>query len=68
MRPVGFWRLKENQRLFLQDFAKKVGIKSNEDWGKVTSAQLKKHGGFGLLREQKSVLYSLQDAFPGMKN
>lgn len=68
MRPVGFWRIKENQRSFLTEFAKQFGIKNNQDWGRVSTAKIKEHGGFGLLRENLTILKSLQNAFPGMKN
>lgn len=34
--PVGFWSMLENRSKWLQEIGKKLGVKKNEDWYKVS--------------------------------
>ena len=45
----GYWDFFENHKLFMDNVALQLGIKSMEDWYSVRIAQIKSKGGSGLL-------------------
>ncbi len=47
--PRGRWNSLANQRLFLDDLAKKLNITKQQEWYKITAAVLRQHGGNNLL-------------------
>lgn len=58
--------MQSNQREFLHDFAMKHNIRNPQDWGKITSRQVKHASGRGLLYKYNSSLYEcLKSAFSG---
>lgn len=68
-RCKGYWRNQANQRNFLENLARKLGIKDHRDWGKISRAQVYKHGGSGLLNHfNNSVFQTITKAFPGNKS
>jgi hypothetical protein len=48
-RANGFWNDIQNQRKFLFDVEKKLGIKSKEGWYSIKAKQVLKLGGHSLL-------------------
>jgi hypothetical protein len=44
-----YWEKKENQKLFMNEFSKQLGIESMDDWYKISQKQIIDHGGLGLL-------------------
>lgn len=64
-KPFGYWRKRENQVHFLEEFAKKYGIKKQQDWGNVRLPSIKKHGGGALLRIYRNNLRrTLERVYP----
>lgn len=62
----GYWKKKENQKLFLENFALSLGIKSPKDWGKVTTSQVIERGGHPMLDEYGgSLVKALIQLYPG---
>lgn len=60
--PRGYWKKKENREKFLKELAKSLDIRSDKDWQRVTSGQIKAMGGTGLLyRYKDSVSALLED-------
>ncbi len=47
--PPGFWSIKSNHRVFLDDLANKLQLKNFEGWYGVTTGDLNNHGGHRLL-------------------
>lgn len=65
-RTKSYWDQKENQRKYLEEFAKKHNIKSPLDWSFVTVEQIKKSQGNSLLdRYGGSLVKALRAVFPG---
>jgi hypothetical protein len=56
----GFWKDIQNQRKFFLDAQKELNIQSPEDWYKVTTSQIAKLGGSGLLYLRKNGYAYLQ--------
>jgi hypothetical protein len=44
-RPLGYWNNLENQRKFLEEVAPSLGVKTLEDWNKITVNQFRQIGG-----------------------
>lgn len=64
-KPFGYWRKRENQVHFLEEFAKKYGINRQQDWGNVSLPSIRKQGGTALLRiSRNNLLRTLQRAYP----
>lgn len=62
------WISVENRKNFLEKIAKKFGIKSSSDWGKVTNLQISKNGGASLLHYcNGSIFNCLESTFTGMQ-
>lgn len=56
----------ENQRIFLDEFARKYGIKEPKQWGQVTLSNIKQEKGHHLLNLYKSSLFvALSKVYPG---
>lgn len=51
-----YWSIPENQKIFLDSFAKTIGIQKLSDWGNVTTNQLRSHGGSSLLKKYNNSL------------
>lgn len=63
--PQKYWDNDSFQKEFLDEFAKKMNIKSVEDWSFVSHKLLKEHGGSGLLkRYQYNLFKALQSVYP----
>lgn len=64
----GFWLKQHNQRIVLDEIAKKLNIISSKDWGKITIKDVLKHkGGSTLLKMHKfSLLRALKYAYDGI--
>lgn len=43
--PYSFWTDKKNQRNFLEDVSKKLGIKQPSDWISVGENRIREYGG-----------------------
>lgn len=62
----GFWLLKENRRNFLLSIAKRLNIRTHEDWGNVSTRAVMNLGGGSALSPFKGSVYKLlRNAFPG---
>lgn len=67
--PHGYWNNKDNQKIFLEGIASKLGIKKYSDWGRVTILQIKELGGISLLHNYNDSLFaSLKNVFPGISS
>lgn len=66
--PTGFWEDRENGRAFLEDVAKRMHLRSVEDWMEVTSSQVNAYGGKGLLVRYSSLLEAVKDLVDGTEN
>lgn len=74
--PRGFWKLKENQKKFLDKLGKELGIKGHEDWYNITTKEVEHKGGtikpyfpifqgYGLLEQHNhSLARALQYVYP----
>eukprot|EP01114_Cavostelium_apophysatum_P003467 TRINITY_DN1335_c0_g4_i6.p1 TRINITY_DN1335_c0_g4~~TRINITY_DN1335_c0_g4_i6.p1 ORF type:complete len:879 (-),score=171.48 TRINITY_DN1335_c0_g4_i6:765-3401(-) len=63
--PYGFWSREENQKAFLDSTAKKLQLKSLEDWHAITEEDVLNCGGSGLLKEHKnSIVRALLAHYP----
>lgn len=62
--PYGYWKNKENQRKFLDSFAKKYSLHSPEDWSKISRVQFSKEGGGPMFRYYPNFLELLKSNFP----
>lgn len=62
--PRNYWASLENQRAFLEDLAKKIGLKENDmsGWYKVTNKVVFDNGGHGLLDQYDGNLPRLLQA------
>lgn len=56
---TGYWDNTANQREFLDHLGKQLGFKEMNDWYSITSQQIRKNGGSGLLTSKYKNLYSL---------
>lgn len=66
-RSKGYWKNKENQRKWLEQFAAKMKIRGPKEWGKLTQEQIELAGGISLLSEFKFSIFSmLSSSFPGV--
>lgn len=61
-----YWTNKENQRKFLEEFAKKNNFTSPKDWGKVRIAQIVREASFISNYYQNSLKAALASLFPGL--
>ena len=52
-KPRRYWKNTENQRTFMEEFAKKHQINQPSDWGRVSHRVLRNEGGRGLLHYHK---------------
>src|SRR5690348_2737640 len=60
-----YWQDKTNQRIFFDQLANKLGIKSQEDWYRVTKKQVEDNGGQELLSYyQYSPIRALESLYP----
>ncbi len=65
LRFQGYWDHFANQRSFMKNLAKKLGITSDEGWYTVTTKLFHQHGGQGLLNKyNNSVIKLLSAIFP----
>ena len=55
-KPRGYWKDKENQKEFLDQFAIKWNIQKPEDWNKVTRDMVVKEGGYFINKYYNSSL------------
>jgi hypothetical protein len=63
--PQSFWINKENQKKYLNWFAKKFNIKNLNDWYNISSKLFLKNGGGGLINNYgQSVYHMLQAIYP----
>lgn len=61
----GYWKDPNNQRKFLEEFARKYGIKDNKDWGEITGDMVKKEGAATIISLHGSLRKALEALFPG---
>jgi len=67
-KPHRYWRQLENQKEFLEWAANVLNIKSQEDWYKIKSSQIRELGGSGLLSEySESLPRALSKIYPDQK-
>src|SRR5690349_8425763 len=64
--PLGFWEKKENQKWFFHWLGKRLGYKDLDDWYNVTTRDIIRHGGGGLLKGcyNGSVSQTMQGVYP----
>ncbi len=55
----GYWDVVSNQRTFLDDLAKKLNIKNQEGWYKVSASIVRQNGGPTLLWKYNNSLISM---------
>lgn len=65
-RPKGYWLQMNNQKKWLDDFAKKHNILNPEDWGKITSSQMKEFPSFYVNIYDASLFKMLNRVYPGL--
>ncbi len=53
--PTGFWDERHNRVRFIRWLAKRLDIRRPEDWQRVTAADVRRHGGAGLLSRYRSI-------------
>ena len=63
--PPEFWADPNNHRLVLSEIAKKMGLREPSDWYEVTSKDIVRCGGRGLLRFYPSIEQMLRELEPG---
>lgn len=64
--PNSHWNSQENQRIFIEEFAKRNEITSHQLWGKVTTKHFKTEGGWGILSKYNgSIFFMLRTLYPG---
>lgn len=61
--PRSFWREEDNVRQFLLSLKESLGVRSIDDWGRVSVQQVRDHNGNGLL-EAMPLRDALRLAFP----
>ena len=66
--PRNYWDSMDNQRNFIEDVGKKLGVEKMDDWYNLTEAQVRSNGGNYLLTAKyKSNLYAvLSTIYPGI--
>lgn len=65
LKKVGYWDVKENQRNFMENLAKKFQIIQPQEWNKLTIKKVIEHGGCSLLKRYGLSLYrALQGIYP----
>lgn len=63
--PKSHWEDKRNQRAFLEELASKLNVTTKEGWRGVTTAEVERFGGVGLLaRHGRSLLNALESVYP----
>lgn len=66
--PKHFWDSKENQRVFFEQLAKELNIKSFEDWYTVKWSTFREKGAAGILMRYKdSAIHALASIYPEHK-
>lgn len=64
-RPQGYWGVAENRRRFLEEVRKEEAIGEAREWCKVTTRDIRRHGGQALLNYHNgSLRAALAEAFP----
>lgn len=53
----GYWKLKENQRKFLDNAGRKLGVREPKDWGNITFIQMQQAGCMAILNQYNSSPY-----------
>jgi len=64
--PANFWKDMNNQRSFFESLAKKLNIKGQEDWYRVSFQDISENGGLGLLSQHygSSPSKAIMSVFP----
>src|SRR5262245_37931359 len=44
-KPLGYWSIKENQRRFMDELGKKLGVTRMDDWYDLTQDNIQRNGG-----------------------
>lgn len=68
-KPNRYWNNISNQRLFLDLFAKRHGIKNPSHWSRISVSQIEEEGGYSLLRTTKKypiLFHTLKRVYPGL--
>ena len=66
-RPLvgkAFWRDMEHQRQFFDEFAARHGVRTAEDWARVTRQQVEDAGGATLIRRYPTFFAALKAVYP----
>lgn len=63
MVPRGYWDSMERRRAFFERLAKEKGVRSQDDWARVTTADIVDAGGGGLMGRYGSVQAALEDLY-----
>lgn len=63
-KPSGYWKKVENQRAFWDELSARLGWSSDEDWGNVTAATVRKSGGSSLLSQYLDLKKALEASYP----
>lgn len=68
--PKSHWKSRENCKIFLDELARKLNIKSPRDWGKVTIREFHRYGGSALLTlyHNSSLFSCLQSVYKGIES
>lgn len=61
--PQGHWSKRENRRAVLDAIAEEMGVREVRDWRRVSSAELRRHGGAGMLHLFPSFAELLRDTY-----
>lgn len=65
--PLRYWESQENQRNFLEQFAKQHNIKQPYEWGRVSVQKIKSSGGSFLNEYRGSLRKALQSLYGGLQ-
>lgn len=64
-KPYRFWNNLNHQRKFFEEVAKKLNIKTKDDWYRINSEDLHSAGAQGVLLHYKNSLYdALRNLYP----
>ena len=64
-KPKNHWNSLDNQRLFINELGDTLGVKKIDDWYSITTRQIRKLGGGGILKRYNGSLYTLlQTVYP----
>lgn len=59
LRPAGFFKVKENQKQFINDLGKKLNYNTTTDWYQIRGKDVKKHGGKTLMAQFNDSAYEM---------